>query len=413
MTAGRSRTILISGGGITGLTSALCLAKADFRVEVFEKAEGFDTIGAGLQLSPNALQVIEELGLLRRLKSVSVAPSSIRVMSATSGKDITAIPLGTTMIERYGLPYLVAHRADLHQVLAGAAHDHPDITLHLGAQIKDFTVHANGVTALAFREGEMREHHGLAVIAADGVWSKLRVSHFHAKPASFSGLIAWRALIAADQLPGSQDMENTQLWLAPNAHAVSYPVRNGRYLNIVVITPSADADGKNSEEAWHQAAFASELKPALRGWSGEFLALLRHRARWTRWPLFQVSQRGAWTNGPAALAGDAAHAMLPFAAQGAAMGIEDAAVLANCLRGISHAPNSVESALREYEMQRRSRVARTARLSSANRAIYHLRQPFALARDVGMMTLGGYRLLSRQNWLYDWQPEPMQDIASK
>lgn len=405
MKRGTNRTILVSGGGITGLTAALCLAKAGFRVEVFEKAEGFDTIGAGLQISPNALQVIEELGLLRRLKSVSVAPVSIRVMSAISGKDITAIPLGATVIERYGLPYLVAHRADLHQVLAGAAHDHPDITIHLGAQIKDFTAHANGVTALGFREGDMREYHAVAIVVADGVWSKLRVSHFHARPAVFSGLVAWRALIAADQLPGSRDLENTQLWLAPNAHAVSYPVRNGRYLNIVAITKSRDTSGRDAQEDWHQAAFASELKPALKGWSGEFMALLNHRARWTRWPLFRIVRTSSWTNGPAALAGDAAHAMLPFAAQGAAMGIEDAAVLANCLQGVAPSPEAVEEALKNYEGLRRKRVARTAKLSSSNQSIYHLPQPFSTARDLGMMTLGGYRLLARQNWLYDWRPD--------
>jgi salicylate hydroxylase len=141
-----SRTVLIAGGGIAGLTAALALAREGMRVEVFEQAEGFETIGAGLQLSPNALSVLDRLELGQRVRAVAVAPTGIRVMAARTGRQIVQIPLGAMAGERYGRPYLVVHRADLQQVLAAACAGHPDIALHMGARVDDAALHANGAT---------------------------------------------------------------------------------------------------------------------------------------------------------------------------------------------------------------------------------------------------------------------------
>ncbi len=400
------RTVLISGGGITGLTAALCLAKAGFRTDIFEKAEGFETVGAGIQISPNALNILDEIGLSDQLKSVAVAPSAIRVMAAISGREITKIPLGSSIIKRYGVPFLVVHRADLHQVLARAVHENPDTNLHLNASVEDLAIHANGVTGMVFKDGQMMEYPASALIAADGVWSKLRQSHFLEKPASYSGLIAWRGLIATDQLPGSHDLENTQLWLARDAHAVSYPVRNGRHLNIVVITK--DKAGKTieaGERNWSQSATATELKAKLPLWCDEFCSLLSYRTRWTRWPLYHNAKTRNWLRGPTAMAGDAAHAMLPFAAQGAVMGIEDAAVLGNCMAEVMLEDVSIEDALSKFQKLRQPRIRRAEKLAISNGRIYHLPQPFATARNLGMKLLGGERLLARQDWLYGWQAD--------
>lgn len=400
------RSILVSGGGITGLTAALCLAKAGFRTEIFEKAEGFETVGAGIQISPNALNILEDLGLANQLKNVAVAPSAIRVMSAVNGSEITKIPLGSAIIERYGVPYLVVHRADLHQILARAVHDNPETNLHLNSSLEDLAIHANGVTGMVFEDGQMKEYPASALIAADGVWSKLRQSHFKEKPASYSGLVAWRGLIATEQLPGSHDLENTQLWLAPNSHGVSYPVRNGRYLNIVVVTPGeTGSDDSESDKNWSQSATATELKKHLRPWCDDFCSLLKYRTRWTRWPLYHCSTTRNWLRGPTAMAGDAAHAMLPFAAQGAVMGIEDAAVLGNCMAKVSPVGVSIEAALDDYQAQRLPRIRRAERLARSNGRIYHLAQPFAAARNLSMSLLGGQRLLARQDWLFGWQVE--------
>jgi salicylate hydroxylase len=406
------RTILINGGGIAGLTTALCLAAAGFRVDLFERAPGFDATGAGLQISPNALHVLDRLGLTKSIKNIATGPSAIRIMSGTSGRQIVDIPLGASAIRRYGLPYLVAHRADLQQVLSRAVYDNPDITLHLNSQIVEMAEHANGVTALVYSRGQINEYHGIALIAADGVWSSLRTRLFELAPARYSGSIAWRALIAAEQLPGVRDLENTQLWLASKAHAVTYPVRGGRYLNVVIVTNQAERQN-TIDVNWTCGATADEVKTELKGWHPDFLSLFAYRARWTCWPLFHMPKTRNLVKGRAALVGDAAHAMLPYAAQGAAMAIEDAATLAHCLINMDKSKTGVHDALLAYQKARIPRINRAARLTSANRSIYHLSQPLALARNMAMIALGGQRLLRRNDWLYHWRADQLEHIPEK
>jgi salicylate hydroxylase len=397
-----NRTVLIAGGGIAGLAAGLCLSKRGFRAEIFEKAASFETVGAGLQISPNAFRILEEIGVARTIKPLATGPTAIRIMSARTAWQIAQVPLGDTAIKRYGAPYLVIHRADLQAALAGAAADDPDIVMHMGTRIEDVTVHAHGVTALAYQGGAITERHGKALVAADGVWSRLRQTWFDGGDARYSGLAAWRGLIPTEGMPGSQDLENVQLWLAPNAHAVSYPVRGGRYLNLVAITPWKPAKGDAPSREWATEVEAAELAERLKGWDRSILALVASRVRWTRWPLFSAPRLSHWSKGPLALAGDAAHAMLPFAAQGAAMAIEDAAVLARLLDQTLSRGGSAEEALAKYDSVRRARVARAARLANANRFIYHLPRPLDLARDIGMIALGPEGLLARQDWLYGW-----------
>jgi 2-polyprenyl-6-methoxyphenol hydroxylase-like FAD-dependent oxidoreductase len=398
-----SRNVIVAGGGIAGLAAALCLAAKGLRVDVFEQAEAFETVGAGLQISPNAFHILEGLGLGRAIKSVATAPSAIKIMSAGSGREIVQIPLGAGAIERYGAPYLVIHRADLQKVLSSAANENPDIVLHMGKRVEDVALHANGVTCLVYGKERVDEYAGLAMVAADGVWSRMRTLYFDDSEAKFTGLAAWRGLVPMEALADWPDRENVQLWLASNAHAVSYPVRQGRYLNFVAVTKMAAPNGK-PKQSFVQEGEPDELAGELRGWDKRLLTLLQHRSRWTKWPLFAVPQMPEWNFGAMALIGDAAHAMLPFAAQGAAMAIEDAAVLANCL-----AP-AVESrdggaALARYSQERQARVQRAARLAQQNWSIYHMQPPLSTARDVSMALLGGRRLLGRQDWLYGWKAQ--------
>ena len=397
-----SRTVTIAGGGVAGFAAALCLADKGFRVDIIEKAEALESVGAGLQVSPNAFHVLDRLGLGRALKTVATAPLAIRVMNAISGRQITTIPLGETAIARYGAPYVALHRADLLQVLAGAAADHPDIAIHMGRRVEGAASHVNGVTSLVYDNGALEEFHGLALIAADGVWSKLRKLNFGAADATYTGLIAWRGLIPMDILQASQDKENVQLWLSPDAHAVSYPIRQGKYLNFVAVT-AAPFGLEGSQLGWADESNAEALVGELSRWHSSVLDTLSHRARWTKWPLYAVPQLATWSHRSIALCGDAAHAMLPFSAQGAAMAIEDAAVLAECLAGAQK--SEVPAALERYGHIRRSRVGRAAKLTLANRTIYHLGQPLAAARNLVMNSMGGERLLARQDWLYGWKLE--------
>jgi salicylate hydroxylase len=402
----RSRTILVAGGGITGLTSALGLAAAGFRVELFEQSPSMQTAGAGLQLSPNALSVLDDLGLGRRIRMLAVAPSSIRIRNARSGAEIARVPLGETAMQRYGLPYLVMHRADLMQTLVSAVKDNPDIAIRYGQSLEDMASHAHGVTGLIRKGAHMDEIAGAAVIAADGVWSRLRRRHFGAPPAQYSGFTAWRAVVNAGRLPGSFDMESTQLFLGPDAHAVAYPIRVGRAVNVVIVM-KAPLIG----EGWAEPALAADLASPLKGWNKDIRLLLSGRDNWTKYPIFAAPPTRAWARGNAALAGDAAHAMVPFAAQGAAMGIEDAAVLTACLAKARDGAIATAAALAEYERTRRGRVRRASQLADRNRMIYHLGWPWSAARNAAMAWLGAEKLLARQDWLYSWRAEPLPDAA--
>jgi len=398
------RTILIAGGGIAGLAAALCLAREGWRVDLFEGAEGFETVGAGLQISPNAFRIIAELGLDQQLKLVATGPGGIRVRSGKTGAELVTIPLGGHAFQRYGAPYLVVHRADLQQVLAAAANDHPDIKLHMGSRLEDGALHPNGATGLVYSRGRMQEFSGSALIAADGVWSDIRKRLVGAPGPEFSGLTAWRGLVPAAALSGSQDFENVQLFLAANAHAVAYPVRGGRYLNLVAITRHPRRE-EPPGRGWAHEANPGELTKMLDGWCDEVQSLVAHRTRWTKWPLFSAPALQSWAFGNLALIGDAAHAMLPFAAQGAAMAIEDAAVLARTMRPALAGTASVETCLADYSKRRMERVERARRLAVANQRIYHLPELLTRFRDLGMWALGGKRLLARQDWLYGWRAD--------
>ncbi|HEY8333415.1 MAG TPA: FAD-dependent monooxygenase [Tardiphaga sp.] len=387
-----SRTIAVAGAGIGGLTAALALAARGFRVVVLEKAERLQEVGAGLQLSPNASRVLIGLGLQPRLAPDVIAPDAVSIMSARSGGEVIRLPLGETAASRSGGPYWVMHRAHLQSALLAAVTDHPAIELRLGRPLDAFGIDAGGVVL-----GE----HGpaLALVGADGVWSAVRHQLFPEVQARFSGLIAWRGTIDAGRLP--RDPTNrVQLWMGPNAHLVAYPMAGGRQTNVVAIMP-----GPWNGPDWNETGAAAEIKNhfAAMRWPGPARTMLDAVESWRRWPLCTLPDGGAWSQGPVALLGDAAHAMLPFAAQGAGMAIEDAAVLAKCLSETLDGSTDVAAALQSYAALRRPRVARVQRVARQSGRIYHLRGPMALARDLTMQAMGASRLQARQDWIYDWR----------
>ncbi len=392
----RGRTAIVCGGGIAGLTCALCLARAGFRVEVLEKAGELEVIGAGLQLSPNAMAVLAELDLSRQLKAVSAAPLAIDLRSARSGRRLASVPLGEAVVARYGQPYLVVHRGDLQQVLASACQDDPEIQLRLGVHVRDAVRHPNGVSVLADHEGAVANFQGQVLIGADGVHSTIRRECIDEGDPTYSGIVALRGLIARGSVSGRASSTSTQLWIGRRAHAVTYPVRAGRYLNVVILLPESEPDRLSPSEAIEPATIVGRL----RGWNRDFTDLIDAETTWTQWPIWLAPRLRRWHEGNIALIGDAAHAMTPFAAQGAAMAIEDAAVLAGCLAGSA----DTEAALGAYEAARKPRVARVQRLTAQNQQIYHMGAPLSLARNLVMMMSPGDRLLARQDWIYRWRP---------
>jgi salicylate hydroxylase len=396
-----SRTIFIAGAGIGGLTAALALAAKGFRVVVLEKAERLDEVGAGLQLSPNASRVLVALGLKDRLRLRVVTPEAVCVMSARAGGELLRMPLGEAAAERAGAPYWVVHRADLQSALAATVEDHPDIELRLGATFEDVAAHARGLS-IVYRSGDARRNElASALIGADGIWSTVRQHLFPDVQPRFSGLIAWRGTLDATQLPKEYSARRVQLWMGPNAHLVAYPIAGGRQINVVAVLP-----GTWNTPGWSTPGDPFEVMDAFAAprWPSPARMMLTAVDNWRKWALFTLPEGCAWSKGPIALLGDAVHAMLPFAAQGAGMAIEDAAVLAEHLSGgATETAAGITAALKQYGRARQARVRRMQRTARQQGRIYHLTGPLAIVRDLAIRTLGPERMLARQDWIYGWR----------
>jgi len=396
-----ARTIIVAGAGIGGLTAALSLAAKGFRVIILEKAERLEEAGAGLQLSPNASRILVDLGLRSRLAPRAVTPEAIAIMSARAGGEIARLPLGEAASLRAGAPYWVMHRADLQGALQAEVNDHPDIDLRLGCQFEDVTSHAKGLTVVQRRGNARQQELAMALVGADGIWSAVRNHLFPEVQPQFSGLIAWRGTLDATTLPREYTSPRVQLWMGPDAHLVAYPISAGRQINVVAIVP-----GTWNRPGWSAPGDGNELKSAFASqrWPATARMLIGAVDGWRRWALFTLPDLGEWTDGAIALLGDAAHAMLPFAAQGAGMAIEDAAVLAKSLsEGPLDTTAVIQAALKRYGRQRRGRVLRVQRAARQQGRIYHLTGPLALARDLAIRAMGPQRMLARQDWIYDWR----------
>ena len=295
-----SRTIMVAGAGIGGLTAALAIAQGGFRVAIYEQAERLEETGAGIQLSPNASGILIALGLGEALRRYVVAPEELRIMSLRSGRVLARAPLGTTAEQRYGAPYWVIHRGDLQAVLVDAVAAHPDIRLHLGRQIDDFESHRNGVTIAGTAANHPIEERGLALVGADGIWSRLRRRLGDARPPRFTGHTAWRALAPADDAPHEARTTAVNLWLGRDAHFVHYPVKGGRLINVVAI-----ARNTWSGTGWNAAGERREILD--RFGSGELpeavLNLLAAPRHWQKLGALRPPAAAAVGRGPGNAAG--------------------------------------------------------------------------------------------------------------
>jgi salicylate hydroxylase len=396
-----SRTIVVAGAGIGGLTASLALARQGFRVIVLEKAERLEEAGAGIQLSPNASRVLIDLGLRPRLSAHVVTPEAISLMSARSGGEIARLPLFDVAMSQADAPYWVVHRADLQAALQAQVNDNPDIELRLGCQFEDVGIHAKGLTVVQRSGTARKEELAMALVGADGIWSAVRHQLFPEVQPRFSGLIAWRGTLDATQLPREYTSSRVQLWMGPNAHLVAYPISGARRINVVAVVP-----GTWNRPGWSAPGEVNEVKSAFAAarWHAVPRMLIGAVDGWRKWALFTIPDGGEWTEGAVALLGDAAHAMLPFAAQGGGMAIEDAAVLAKCLGETQNQRGpAIPAALKRYARLRGPRVAKVQRAARQAGRLYHLAGPLAVARDLAIKAMGPTRALARQNWIYDWR----------
>jgi salicylate hydroxylase len=399
---GSEQPILIAGGGIGGLALALALAQRGVASIVLERQPEFAAAGAGIQIGPNGVRVLQELGLAGALAPLVGAPEAIAVFTGASGRQLARLPLGAWIAARHGAPYWVAHRADLHGILLGAARAEPRIVVRTGFEVARVNETATGVTVDSITDGTDggAAVTGAALIGADGLWSTVRRS-VAAAPSTgpaFAGATATRTVIPASKA-GRLAVPHVGLWLGPAAHVVHYPVRGGSEIAVVTIAREAwqgrewdaDADG---------AAVAARLARSHAA-IADTLGRIARQVAWHKWALHRLPPLAAWVRGRVALLGDAAHPVLPYLAQGGALALEDAVVLARCL---AEFPRDIPGALARYQSLRLARTHRVQAASLTQGRIYRLPSPLSWGRDAALGLITGERLMARLDWLYAWRP---------
>jgi len=394
--------ILIAGGGIGGLASAVALARVGQSVELLEQAATFAEVGAGIQLGPNVTRRLKTLGLLDAARQLAARPSAVAVRDAQDGALLARMPLADSIERKYGAPYLCMHRADLHAVLLQAAQGlAPRVELSTGAPI--IQVAARGDT-VCLGSSNLHAWEGDGLVGADGLWSLVR-SRVVEEPERVraTGHTAWRALARIDALPAALRSAEVQVWLGERLHAVAYPVRGGAWLNLVVLAETgAGGEGVKKKQDladWDQQADMAALLTAIGNRCDGVFPLIEAMPHWRAW---QLNDRPPLTGpqdmvrGRVALVGDAAHPMLPYLAQGAGMAIEDAVALAE--RVGNGDADSLPGAFGRYAAARWQRNARVQARARRNGEVFHATGAKRVARDAALRVLGAHLL--DNPWLY-------------
>jgi salicylate hydroxylase len=384
--------VLIAGGGIGGLSAAIALARAGFDSTILERSSFAEESGAGIQLGPNATRLLAKLGVLEAIERESFKPQAIWLFDGVTGRRLASVPLGEQAESRYGAPYLTLHRADLHTGLRSVAQALRPVTLTPSFDVAGIE-ERDGSVAAAKIDGTMLE--GSSLIGADGLWSTVRTSIAPDARLRFSGATAFRALLPRGHLLGPFSAPVVGLWLGPGAHLVHYPVRGGKSLNVVAVT-----EGGHAAQGWNQAADRAALLSGFTRWCKESKSLLEQVDAWRSWSLFSFAPLPHWSRGAITLLGDAAHPVLPYLAQGAALAIEDADALAASL---AVQRNDVAAAFRAYETARRPRATRLQQTSRRFGWLYHLRGPARIIRNFALARRKE-TALGRFDWLYGETP---------
>ncbi|TVR07832.1 MAG: FAD-dependent oxidoreductase [Salinarimonadaceae bacterium] len=395
--------VTVVGAGVAGLTAALALARAGRSVTLVERRTGFSEVGAGLQLSPNATRLLAGLGLGPALARQACEPPAVIVRDMRSGRTIGGVALGAFMRERFGAPYYVIHRADLQTILLDSVRAQPNIRLLMGRELAglaqdslaqdSLTEDSEGADLVFARAGSADEtRRASLVVGADGIWSKMRPLLGDKRTPAYRGYVAWRATVPRAEAPPALAGDETGLWLGPDAHVVHYPVSGGRRVNVVAIMRR-----RAPVAGWSELARGADLLAGLASCAPDLRDLLAVPPEWTLWSLHDLPV-GRIASGRVALIGDAAHPVLPFMAQGAAMAIEDAIVLTRAI--VEEAAPA--AALARYVRERVARVRRVQDVARANGRAYHAGALLGLARNFVMGRLGPTGMTERYAWIYGW-----------
>ena len=393
-----SGQVVVTGGGIAGLSASLALGRAGGEVRLFEQAAAFSEVGAGIQLGPNVTRLLHSWGLHKALADVAAFPETLCVRSVTTGQTLAELPLGTAMQARYGAPYATVHRADLHALLLRAVQQQGHTRMHVNRPLLAFSQTPEAVTV---QTPDYPDIEADALIGADGLWSTVRPLLLADAPPVATGHLAYRALVSQSDLPEALRSQNVTVWLGPRLHIVQYPVRSGEQLNTVAVVHGQMPEGADPwDNAANRDATAAELSAALTGSCAPLMAQIAAVSLWRRWALFdRPPMQGAHQHaaGRVALLGDAAHPMRPYLAQGAGMAIEDAAALGQAWSAVATAAD-MTTTLQRFAHARWQRNARVQARAVRNGEIFHATGALRWGRDAAMKLLG-QRLLDMP-WLY-------------
>jgi salicylate hydroxylase len=387
-----SLRVLVSGAGLGGLTAALALLQRGFDVEVFEQAADLKEIGAGVQLGPNAVRVLYALGLKDGLARLAVDASAKEIRIWSSGKSTPLFNLGAESLQRYGMPYLMMHRADLHRILLDAVRAIKPGAVHVASRGIGFETAPHGVELL-LEDG--RRIAGDVLVGADGLHSRIRRQLAGADKAQFTGGMCWRGLIPVERLPEHLRRPVGVNWIGPDGHIITYPVRSGQLLNFVGHVERDDWQ----IESWTEPGTVAECAADFRGWHEDVQLMIANIGIPFKWALFLREPLQQWSKGRVTLLGDACHATLPYLAQGANMAIEDGLVLARCLELQAEDP---AAALLRYEQARVERTTKMVNKSAENLTRFHneqLKDP-VLADQYTSAEWDPERIRERYDWLF-------------
>ncbi len=388
--------ILIAGGGIGGLTAALCCAHHGHDVTVFEQVSKFGEVGSGVQISPNAMKVFEALGLQDKIAETAFMPESIEARMGKSGRHIFSIPLAKQAIEKWGSPYLHIHRADYIEALKNSLNARAPRALKLGATVIGYEQDKDNVT-IRLQDGRMFS--GDVLIGADGIRSGVREQMLGPDKPVFTGNVAWRAVVPMEVLGRHAPNPTSCAWFGQGRHGVTYRLRRGTLANFVGVVERDDW----AREGWSELGNREEALRDFQGWHPVITHIIQavEPGSLYRWALFDRAPLTRWTDGRVALLGDAAHPMLPFLAQGAAMAVEDGWVLA---AEISKPNQSLPQSLKAYQARRFVRSSKVQAESRANMKTFHQNTRMGQIMTYGPMWLASRLLPSvvhkRMDWLY-------------
>lgn len=392
-----SRTSIVVGGGIGGLAAALALARQGVEVDLLEQAQAIGEIGAGLQIGPNAFAALQWLGVADAVRRSAVIVERMAMLDAITGEAVADVPLQEAFQRRFGNPYAVAHRADLHAALHQACLAHGRIRVHVDSRVAAVQIQ-DEVCRVQTSDG--RGFEAAALIGADGVRSVVRDAIVGDLP-RVSGHVVYRAVIPAQEMPEGLKWNAPVIWAGPDCHLVHYPIRGGDQYNLVVTFHSRQAETWGVTEGSREEvlSYFTAIHPLPR----QLLDLPRS---WRRWSTADRDPVASWSQGSATLLGDAAHPMMQYLAQGACMALEDAVTLGSAV-GASAAQGAVDwqRALGLYE---RSRVGRTARVVLSVREfgrLCHAKGVERLVRNELWRGRGAERFYDALEWLYAWRPD--------